>query len=69
MFLFFAGFPLIFVAAAVPGFSFPTLVCLIGGPALWWYAAHARRRENAAYTSKLSLAYLVANPDDRRSSR
>ena len=60
--LFLVGFPLLFVAAAVPAFGFPTFVCLFGGPVLWWYATYARRREETAYTSKLSLAYLIANP-------
>ena len=60
--LFVVSFPLIFLAAAFPGFGFVTILCLAGGPALWWYATYARRREKTAYTSTLSLAYLVANP-------
>jgi cbb3-type cytochrome oxidase subunit 3 len=61
--LFVAGFPLLFVAAAVPALGLVVFfLCFVGGPALWWYALYARVRESTAYTDKLSLPYLVANP-------
>ena len=60
--LFVVGFPLLFVAAAVPAFGLLVFLCFVGGPALWWYALYARVRESTAYTNKLSLSYLVANP-------
>jgi hypothetical protein len=59
---FLISFPLLFVAAAVPAFAVPTLLCLFGAPPAFWWATLARRREGSAYTSKLSLRDLVASP-------